>query len=480
MPRSVATILFALFILWLIKLDRDQESRVSPALWIPVLWFSIGGSRMISLWFGGIGGTTPSSVSAQLEEGSLVDRLIFTGLLLAGLSVLATRGRQTVRVLHTNWIILLFFLYGAVSVLWSDYSFVAFKRLNKAVGNIVMVFLILTEADSAAAIKRLLAQTSFLLIPTSILLIKYYLEYGRSYDPYTGIPTYVGVNTSKNGLAMISLIFGIGALWRVLRALETTDRYYKKRQLIVHGSILGMALWLLYMTSSAAAIGCALIGSGLIWLTGLRRHAIKLQTLHIVVVGILCICVYGIIIDTNVGLVQAVGRDANLTDRTSLWADLIKVDINPWLGAGFESFWLGSRIEELGEKYWWQPNQAHNGYLELYLNLGWIGIVLQSLIIFWGYRNISRSLRQGEELARLKLTLFVVALIFNLTEATFKVASPMWIVFLLAISIVPMREYYERRHENSKDALLVRNSGPIVPDGVKSLQPQGKAKAFHG
>lgn len=480
MPRTVATILYALFILWLFKLDRDQESRVSPALWIPVVWFSIGGSRMISLWFGGIGGTTPSSVSAQLEEGSLVDRLIFTGLLLAGLSVLATRGRQTVRVLHTNWIILLFFLYGAVSILWSDYSFVAFKRWNKAVGNIVMVFLILTEADSTAAIKRLLAQAGFLLIPTSVLVIKYYPEFGRSYDQFSGQAVNIGVNTGKNGLGMICLILGFAALWRVLKALKSPDPSYKKRQLIAHGAILGMALWLLYMAHSATAIGCALIGSGLIWLTGLRRRALKPLTLHMIVVGIVCICVYGIIIDTNVGLVQAVGKDANLTDRTSLWADLLKADIDPWLGAGFESFWLGSRIEALGEKYWWQPNQAHNGYLELYLNLGWIGIVLQGLIIFWGYRNIGLSLREGEELARLKLTYFVVALIFNLTEATFRVVSPMWIVFLLAISIVPRREYYGRRQVNSKDALLVRNSGPIVPDGVKSLQPQGKGKALHG
>ena len=440
MPASVATALYAIFIIWLFKLERDQESLVSPALWIPVLWFSIGASRMVSMWFGGIGQSAMPTVSAQLEEGSVVDRLIFTGLLLAGLAVLARRGRQTNEVLGANWIILLFFLYAAASILWSDYSFVSFKRWSKAVGNVVMVFLILTEPDSNAAIKSLLARASFLLIPTSVLLIKYYPDYGRVYNQFTGQAEYIGVHTGKNGLAMICLILGFGALWRVIEALKIPDRSYKKRHLIAHGAILGMALWLLYMAHSAAALGCAFIGSGLVWLTGLRRRAVKPLTLHMAVVAIMCICVYGIIVDTNVGLVQAVGRDATLTDRTSLWHDLARVDINPWFGTGFESFWLGERLELMGAKYWWQPNQAHNGYLELYLNLGWAGIFLQAILIVWGYRNISNSLREGEELAGLKLTLFVVALIFNLTEATFKVVSPMWIVFLLAVSIVPRRD----------------------------------------
>jgi len=44
--------------------------------------------------------------------------------------------------------------------------------------------------------------------------------------------------------------------------------------------------------------------------------------------------------------------------------------VNPWIGAGFESFWLGPRLNKLWAQYNFMPNQAHNGYIEIYLNLG--------------------------------------------------------------------------------------------------------------
>jgi hypothetical protein len=54
-----------------------------------------------------------------------------------------------------------------------------------------------------------------------------------------------------------------------------------------------------------------------------------------------------------------------------------------------------------------------------------------------GYRNVVGALHRDPELGRLKLAYFVVAVIYNLTEAAFKVMHPVWIVFLLSISVVP-------------------------------------------
>ena len=63
------------------------------------------------------------------------------------------------------------------------------------------------------------------------------------------------------------------------------------------------------------------------------------------------------------------------------------------LGTGFESFWLGPRLDKIWSVYRWRPTQAHNGYLEIYLNLGWIGIMLLAVVIFTGYGTISSALR---------------------------------------------------------------------------------------
>src|SRR5258708_23523991 len=103
------------------------------------------------------------------------------------------------------------------------------------------------------------------------------------------------------------------------------------------------------------------------------------------------------------------------------------MDVNPWLGTGFESFWLGQRAEYLWNKYSFHPNQAHNGYIETYINLGWIGVGLLISLVVSGYRNILRMDREEETVGSLRLAFFLVALVYNITEAAFKVMHPVWI-----------------------------------------------------
>jgi O-antigen ligase len=101
-------------------------------------------------------------------------------------------------------------------------------------------------------------------------------------------------------------------------------------------------------------------------------------------------------------------------------------------GTGFESFWLGERIEQFWRSYWWHPNQAHNGYLEIFLNLGWVGVALLAAVMAGAARNIWRTFGRNQEAARLSLTLLVVATLYNMTEAAFKSFHLVWIAFLLA------------------------------------------------
>jgi O-antigen ligase len=144
----------------------------------------------------------------------------------------------------------------------------------------------------------------------------------------------------------------------------------------------------------------------------------------------------GLLVDTGAGFAHAMGRDG-LSGRTDLWDQLISMPVDPVFGAGFESFWLGPRVEHLWKIYWWHPNQAHNGYLEVFLNLGWAGLALLGVVMLWGYRNVVRAFQRDPRVAQLRLAYFVVAPIYNLTEASFKMMHPVWIAFLLSIIAVP-------------------------------------------
>lgn len=437
MPPQIATIVFAVGILGLFLLDRDRKARVSPALWIPVAWVLIAASRTVGQWLGLAPIITESS--DQLQEGSPFDRLILSGLLLVGLMILAARGRRTGAFLRANGPLLVFFSYAAVSILWSDYSFVAFKRWTKAVGDLVMVLVVLTDPNPSAAIKRLLARIGFLLIPLSVLFIKYYPELGRFFHPWSWQTLYMGVAIGKNGLGFICLVFGLGSLWRFLESLRGGERTSRAGSLIAHGIVLAMVLWLFWMADSATSLGCFLIGGGLIVVTSLSEFVRKPAAVHLLVLGIISIALFGLFFSPAVGLVEAMGRDSTLTGRTDLWTEILRMNVDPLFGTGFGSFWLGERAAYFWENHWWRPNQAHNGYLEIFINLGWIGVALLSFVMAWGYRNVVGSLRQDPELGRLKLAYFVVAVLYNLTEAAFRAMHPVGIAFLLAVTLVPNR-----------------------------------------
>jgi O-antigen ligase len=103
----------------------------------------------------------------------------------------------------------------------------------------------------------------------------------------------------------------------------------------------------------------------------------------------------------------------------------------PLVGAGFESFWMGERVEHLWSVFWWRPNEAHNGYLEILLNLGWIGVLLFGIVMVTAYGRIMNDVVRSSRIGPLRLSYFVAAAICGLTEAAFRVMNPLWFVFML-------------------------------------------------
>jgi exopolysaccharide production protein ExoQ len=134
-------------------------------------------------------------------------------------------------------------------------------------------------------------------------------------------------------------------------------------------------------------------------------------------------------------LVEGLGRESTLTGRTAIWHAALHLVRNPLFGAGYESFWIGPRLRQVIKDIDQGVNQAHNGYLEIYLNLGWMGIALLAGLIVTGYRRIFPAVRRQVQAGSLRLAYFIVAIAYNFTEGGFKMMHPVWIVFLLIIAV---------------------------------------------
>jgi O-antigen ligase len=136
-------------------------------------------------------------------------------------------------------------------------------------------------------------------------------------------------------------------------------------------------------------------------------------------------------------IVSGLGRDPTFTGRTGIWEKVTsQSDINPLLGAGYESFWLGERTEVINEDYAAAKlTMAHSGYVETLINVGWIGLFFLGAMILSCYSKIRELLKTAEMTEKVLFARFAMAyllayLLYNYTEAGFKTTHFLFVMFL--------------------------------------------------
>lgn len=464
MIPAIATALFTAGILGLFYLNRDSSIRTSKALWVPTIWVLIIGSRAPSMWFQS---PTQGSAADAYLEGSPFERILFSGLLVLAILVLLGRWRIVLKYLRNNGPILLFIGYCALSLVWADYPDVGFKRWTKLVADFAMVLIVATDAEPIAAFNRLISRVGFLIVPISILFIRYFPGLGRNYDTWSGEVHWTGVASNKNALGMICMIIGLGELWQFVQRYQGVKGRQRTRALIAHGVIVAMVIYLLREADSATSTSCFALGGFVILAISFLRLVRKPIAVHMLAIGVMAIAA-GTAFFNFGGLVHQLGRNADLTGRTELWSIVLSQPVSRVFGTGYENFWLGDRLATVERLSGQLPNQAHDGYIEILINLGWMGISFLALVIVTGYWKITRGIRQDASTNSLRLAYFVAAIIYNFTEAAFKMTDPVWICFVWAIVSAGSIAMPDQRSERIGTD-LDRNRVAPVPKVVPAL-----------
>ena len=478
MNPLLASLVYACGIAGLFYLDRDESIKTSKALWLPVLYLWVIGSRPVSFWLG----VGPAYRTNTGLEGSPVDAAFFVVLLTTAICVLVHRGRRILTFLNSNGPILIYFLFCLVSILWSDFPGVAFKRWIKAIGDLAMILIVITDEQPVAALGRLFSRTGFILLPLSLLFIKYFPYLGRSYDLWTGFPMNTGLTNDKNMLGVVTFVLSLGAVWRVLALLRSDEELSNRgRHLLAQATLIVFGGLLLIDANSATSTVAFIIGAGVLLTTSLRFVRRHTATVHVIVLSLIVTAGLVILVGGPAGVAATLGRKPTtggtdtFTGRTDIWAALIPMAPNPLVGAGFESFWLNPRVaERLAVRFPNLPlNEAHDGYIEVYLELGWVGLALIGVILIDGYRRSVKAFRRDPALGALLIAFILSAVVYSITEAGFRMMDPIWIFLLLAIigasSIAagvgvgasrPLYAFHDRSPElPARSALATRPSG---------------------
>lgn len=432
------------FCIYVLYRERKSSVSLSPALWLPSLWLIRCASRSIAFWLGG-------GIDETLEsEGSPHDRIFFLALTFLGLIVLSKRKvNWSAWTQRDIWIFVLY-VYMGLSILWAESTFIAFKRYFRVVGDLVMVLVIVTDGNPLRALMTVIRRTVLLLIPLSALLAKYFGELGRMHEKHDSPDSWIGVTTHKNCLGQLCAIAVIFLMWNFFNRLWHKDTLDRSHWMDGKWTFLylGMTAYLLNgggSSRSTTAVLVSLIAFTLFM--AMERYKAKLSKLWWM------IAVAGssyFIVDTIVQYTQdqslyefavtSIGKDPTLTDRTDLWADLYQMGMkNPILGRGYMSFWTDSNLQALIDMGWtWGPEQAHSGYLETFLHLGLVGLLLTVVIILTAIFRAMKLANTEFEYGRIRLIFILLSLMCNMSESCFgRPTNPIWFVFLASAATSP-------------------------------------------
>ena len=435
MPAPLAILICAVVIAILFYLDRDKSVRNSKALWIPIIWLCLVGSRPITGWF-----EMSNSLNTPVSDldGSPVDATVYAVLLVIGIVVLAVRRKKTGLYLAAMAPILAYFAYCLISVAWSPVPVASLKRWIKDMGDVVMVLIIVTDTQPFGALRRIFPKVAFMLFPLSLALTRY-TTLGRVWDN-DGNLWFVGVTMNKNMFGLMLFVISLGVLWNVRWLFVNKGEPGRNRRLVAQGIVLVIGLVLLSKAHSSTSLACFYLGAGLMLVTHLRTIRSRPSRVYMLGLGVFALAGLAIVLGGAGDVANSMGKDASFSGRTLIWAALIPTVTNPIIGTGFDSYWNSRNVlmfqNTLNSSGWYHAealNEAHNGYLEVYLNLGWIGICLLATILVTGYRRACQAYKHDRELGSLFLAYIITGMFYNITEAGFRTMGAGWFFILFSV-----------------------------------------------
>jgi O-antigen ligase len=299
----------------------------------------------------------------------------------------------------------------------------SFKRCVQEVQAVIMALVVLSEPSWRSAIAHILRRITFIYIPFSVLLIKYFPYYGVTYDRWSGDQSWIGVTQQKNGLGALCLISAFYLIWSMVKRRQAHQAPAWKYQPHSEIFLLAITLWLMggpYGNPFYSATSTYSLAIGLLVYLGLNylKKSGRRLPVGVLMAAVIGITVFGIVEVYGGGsglsfFASKAGRDSTITGRAGVWAALLSVVMQrPILGGGFGAFWTPITREAFN------ISGAHSGYLDILIALGFVGIFLFTLFFLSSCRKADEQLIYDFDMGSLWICYLIMMLIHNITESS--------------------------------------------------------------
>jgi O-antigen ligase len=347
------------------------------------------------------------------------------------------RRRYLIQVMRGIFPYLLILLLCAISALWSDYQFPTLRRsvtLSSSVFFGAYLYLAFGVRGTLELVGR---ATVILAVLSRVVLVAVPTVGHETAQGYEGAMR--GVFAQKNSLGLAMLLAVSCYVYQLIDNPKSVIGPMARLVLLLFCIVLSRSATSLVIAVLVMAVGAVFWSAG-DW----RRRVIVLYALA---VGF-CLITLLALVDTG-QLLGYLERDASFTGRLPLWDASLQAALQrPWLGYGYSGFW--NQDSPMVQYIWaaidWQAPSAHNGYLDIMLQIGLVGLVLyawvwSSIVVFslWAWRE--GSLPE----ARWILLFMLINVLLNLDEGP--LPYPDQFTVLMPGAILLLRNWrHERAH----------------------------------
>jgi exopolysaccharide production protein ExoQ len=433
---------------------------VTYVVMIILIFFAMGGYLPVS-------GTRASSLGATVSSSDTIAGQAFQlGTWTVALVLMSQYFREIVQTCHEMKSMVALSLLAPLSALWSQDPANSIRRgVFLLLGTLFAFYLV--RRFSAMDLGQVLVITGICAGVVGIMVSVLLPQFGR--DTFNG-GAWQGIFRSKNGCAQVMIFL-------TTPAVSLTFSSRKKNRLRYFLFVLTAFLIVMSRAKTSWLLTpIYLVQVGFLsWLAKINRRDAMFILLTSTIVIFVVVVSFPYILPIILGLL---GKDPSISGRLPLWqSTMISGAKRPLLGYGYSAFWRGMRGESLNVylAIHFEIYQAQNGILELWLELGAVGVFLMIASFVSALRDAITCLqRDPTPVANWYIGLIVLTVAYNIDE-TFLVSahSIPWLMYIVACTGLAAEANKVRGGANKHDLQLngvvanSRDSGLLRPLPVR-------------
>ena len=273
--------------------------------------------------------------------------------------------------------------YVTASVFWSVEAGLSFRRASSLAGTSIFALYVAYRFGPEEFVKLLTWTYGVVVVLTWIVVVA---APGLAFVEYRGESALTATYGHKNqfGRAMV-----VAAL---LMFLSARDAVRKKHRYFLY-ALMAAALLAIPISHSGGAT-LMIAATFVVFLpvyfvfSRIFRRASFPYTVTLlggVLLGhFVGTAMFGLVLDL-------LGKDPTLSNRSLIWQDLIEAGMSrPWLGHGYGGFWQSAGAEAFNRE-WPGIGHSHNGFMDAWLDIGFVGIGLLATAILIGLHKSANA-----------------------------------------------------------------------------------------